>query len=250
MMKRIEMNQIKVILLLSVFTLAGKVNACEHLELGTPKQSDLVDCRLGYAIGYDNSSRSAEWVAYKLDYVGDANIARTNDFMADPMLSPGNQTTPEDYNEPVYDMGHLANSESVGRSLPAMSESFYMSNMTPQLPRFNRGLYKGLENRERKWSKKRGTVVVYTGPLYEGRIKTIGNNVSVPSHFWKIIYDVNSQSAIAYLMDHKPLLTKDLDKYLSSIDEIERRSGLDFLSVLDDQLENKIEGNTQARQWR
>lgn len=236
-------------LLASLIFMGANTFACEHLELGIPKTSDMVDCRIGYAIGYNTRSKSADWVAYKLQYEADFDIDRKDDFRVDPKLPPDAQTTPEDYDEPVYDLGHLANGESVGSSDAAMSESFYMSNMTPQLSRFNKGIYKGLENRERKWSKRLGTVMVYTGPLYEGDINTIGNNVPVPSHFWKIIYDVNGKEAIAYLIDHKPLLTKDLDNYLSSIDEIESRSGLDFLSSLADHLENEIEKKQQQQQW-
>lgn len=62
---------------------------------------------------------------------------------------------PADYDEPVYEQGHLANSESVDGSPNAMDETFYMSNMVPQIPRHNKGIWKGLENRERKWANKR-----------------------------------------------------------------------------------------------
>jgi len=223
---------------------------CEHTELGIRSNSDLVVCREGYAIGYSFKEKSAEWVAYKLRKQVGRGVDRTNDFRADPEVPSKFQTTPEDYAEPIYNQGHLASSESIDTSYKVMSETFYMSNIVPQLPIHNTGIWKGLENRERKWANKDDLVYIVTGPLYEGFIDTIGKNkVQVPSHFWKVIYDPRNQRVIAYLIDHKPLYTKDLDNYLVSVDEIEKRTGIDFFYKLDNEIENKIERKAQSEQW-
>ncbi len=121
--------------------------------------------------------------------------------------------------------------------------------MTPQLPGHNTSIWKGLENRERKWANKRGRVIVLAGPVYQADILYIGNKVPVPSAYWKVIYDPAKQEAIAYLIPHKKLKTKQLDNYLVSIDHIEAMYDLDLLSLLDDQLEADIEKVTQLKQW-
>lgn len=222
---------------------------CPHLNYGTPNKSDVVLCREGYALGYNNNLKSAEWVSYILDRDLTGGVDRTDDFRSDPDLATEYRTTPDDYDEPVYHQGHLANSESIDRTLNAMSETFYMSNMTPQLPGHNTGIWKGLENRERKWANKRGRVIVLSGPVYDGEIKYIGNRVPVPSAYWKVIFDPVKSEAIAFLIPHEKLKTKALNNYLVSIDDIESKYKLDLLSSLDDALENKIEKVKLNKQW-
>lgn len=222
---------------------------CPHLKYGTPKHSNVVLCREGYSLGYNNYLKTAEWVSYILDKELGNDVERKNNFRVDPDIKTEFQTTPDDYDEPVYQQGHLANSESIDQTQSANDETFYMSNMTPQLPTHNKGIWKGLENRERKWANKRGRVIVLAGPVYHADISYIGDRVPVPSAYWKVIYDPVSEEAIAYLIPHKNLRTKQLDNYLVSIDHIEAMYDLDLLSLLEDQLEAEIEKITQKKQW-
>jgi len=147
--------------------------SCPHLKYGTPKQGNVVLCREGYALGYNNTLKSAEWVSYVLNKELGNDVKRQDDFRVDPDIKPVFQTTPDDYDEPVYHQGHLANSESIDQTQHANDETFYMSNMTPQLPGHNTGIWKGLENRERKWANKRGRVIVLAGPVYHNGLHTL-----------------------------------------------------------------------------
>ena len=70
----------------------------------------------------------------------------------------------------------------------AMSESFFMSNMSPQKPGFNRGIWKKLEEVVRSWAMKEGAIYVATGPILEDDLSFIGNNVSVPNYYYKVIF--------------------------------------------------------------
>ena len=55
-------------------------------------------------------------------------------------------------------------------SVEAMRESFFMTNMAPQVGNsFNRHIWKSLEQRMRRWACERGVLYVVTGPLYEER---------------------------------------------------------------------------------
>ena len=222
---------------------------CPHLETGTPKRSDQVLCREGYALGYNYNLKSAEWVAYRLDKEERPGVERHDNFRVDPDIPRKYQTTPKDYKEPVYHLGHLANAESIDKTLTASSETFLMSNIVPQLPGHNIGIWKGIENRERKWADLRGTVYVVLGVVYQEPITYIGNRVPVPAAFWKVIFDPINKQAIAYLTPHKKLYTRDLPTYMVSVDEIERRAGVDLLSALNIKDQQAIEAQPAKAQW-
>jgi len=70
-------------------------------------------------------------------------------------------------------------------SARAMSESFLLSNMVPQVGvGFNRHIWKSLETKVRKWTSERGELYIVTGPIFDGNHKAIGDNkVAVPTHF-------------------------------------------------------------------
>ena len=144
-----------------------------------------------------------------------------------------------------------------------MSESFFMTNMAPQVGNgFNRHIWKSLEQRMRRWACERGVLYVVTGPLYEERpieqlvydkdgddVDDNGVLVDVPSHFFKLAYDPARVEAIAFLLPNEKLETKDLPKFLHSIDDIEDRARLDVLSMIWDGAEDAIENHKQPRLW-
>ncbi len=163
-----------------------------HLLYGIPKESDQLLCRRRYALGFNYSRKSADWVAYRLtpEIHNSGSVQRRNDFRADQDLPAIYRKQLGDFEEPVFDRGHLANSASLDATVSMNSETFLLSNMIPQLPGLNRAAWLGLENRERKWTDQRGELYVYTGVLFEGdRLSFIGNRVPIPTHFFKVIYD-------------------------------------------------------------
>ena len=143
----------------------------------------------------------------------------------------------------------------------AMSESFFMSNMAPQVGiGFNRHIWKSLEQRMRQWACARGVLYVVTGPLYEEQpIEKLvydkdgdggddnGVLVDVPSHFLKLAFDPARIEAIAFILPNRKLETKDLPKFLQSIDDIEDRARLDFVPMIWDGAEQAIENHKQPR---
>ncbi len=98
----------------------------------------------------------------------------------------------------------------------------------------------------------RGELYVYTGPIYEGRTtKTIGKNkVAVPSHLYEIVYDPNRQEAIAFIMPNEALRTEDMPLYIVSVRGVEDRTGLNFLSAFDRQLQDTIETTKAEGLWQ
>ena len=107
-----------------------------------------------------------------------------------------------------------------------------------------------LQNRERKWSTQRGILVAYTGAVYQGNnLACIGANVPVPTHFYKVLFDPRREEAISFIILHARVLTSELRRYLVSIDQVEKLTGLDLLDRLEDTKEAQIERHRPIVMW-
>ena len=228
----------------------------ENILFGYPDHERIILYRKGYVLGYNSEKKVADWVSY---HFTDAYLVkkapRINDFRPDTDLPPGQRAELKDYNRSGYDRGHLAPAADMARNAQTMSESFLLSNMAPQVGRgFNRGIWKKLEERVRKWVRQRKNVYVLTGPIYvDSKHKTIGpNKIAIPTHFYKIIVSCTETGgnldSIAFILPNKKNSNSLLPKFIISIDEIEEKTGLDFLHDLDDETENKLEA-MKAVMW-
>ena len=110
------------------------------------KKKEQVVRHLGYTLCYDEKFEQAKWVAYRLTLAmcNSSDEERTDNFREDPAIKTGS-AIPDDYKKTGYDRGHLCPAGDMGWSKQTMKESFLMSNMSPQLPKFNRGIWKNLE---------------------------------------------------------------------------------------------------------
>jgi endonuclease G len=134
-----------------------------------------------------------------------------------------------------------------------MVECFYLSNIVPQIGKgMNQGIWKDLEEKVRNWAIDRGELYIFTGPIFEGGIKnTIGNNaVAVPTHLYKIVFDPDKNEAIAFIMPNEKLDTKDMPNYIVTIRDVEKMTGLDFLSDMDQQEHDVIENKKAKEIWQ
>lgn len=161
-------------------TLTG-TNGCDH-EVHTYS---------GFVLCYRESYEQSEWVAYTLTRKKlNAVTGRTNDFKSDTKITT-ESASPKDYTRSGFDRGHLAPAADMEWSTTSVHESFLMSNMSPQVPQFNRGLWKTLEEKVRDWADRYGTLYIVTGPVLEkdaASYDAIGaNKVSVPEYFYKVI---------------------------------------------------------------
>lgn len=228
----------------------------EHIIYGYPSRTGTTLYRKGYVLDHDNNKKVATWVSYHLtDTYLVQNVKRTDDFRPDPDLPKGQRSELIDYDKSGYDRGHLCPAEDMRRDLQTESETFLLSNMAPQVGvGFNRGIWKDLESKVRTWAKERKSIYVIMGPIYEAsNYKTIGpNKVAVPSSFYKIVVSCTpggkNLDAIAFIIPNKPTSSNMLVKYITTIDEVEKETGLDFLHDLNDLIENKLESN-KAKIW-
>ncbi len=200
-----------------------------------------------YSICYRESYEQAEWSA---EIISKEHIkksaARANDFRIDPEILTGSADL-ADYKKSGFDRGHLTPAADMSFDSLAMSETFYMSNMSPQFPAFNRGIWKDLEEDVRSLVKKYGQVYLVTGPILEkaaAEYETIGKNkVTIPQYFYKVMLFKNESGdwqTLAYIIPNKKC-DESPAFYRVTVDQVEERANLDFFSPLDDETENLIE---------
>lgn len=222
-------------------------------NIGLPKytSSDQIIRHTAYTLYYNETHEQASWVAYKLtsSHVYGPH-KRTNDFRTDPAVKTGS-ASPADYKRSGYDRGHLAPAGDMKWSLTAMSESFYMSNMSPQKPGFNRGIWKRLESKVRNWAMENEEIFVVTGAILSGSYATIGNNrVSVPLCYYKVILDYKEPElkGIGFILPNEKS-SRSLSSFATTIDEVEHRTGIDFYHALPDDIEEYIESTVDVSKW-
>jgi endonuclease G len=234
------MKKIFLYLLLVVSLLANPIDdkAPQLVVHGAPvsaiKKSNQYLVKKYYAIHYRYDTKTAEYV---VEHVTKENISgtakRKDDFRADPEVPTAYQSQLEDYAGNPFDRGHLVPGANNTINEEAMSQSFFLSNMVPQIPNHNRGIWKQLETFVRNWTLEGKDIYVVTGTIYNKDYKTIGaNKVGIPDYLWKIVIDNKSNKAIAFLFPNAPLPVADLPKYVVTISEIEAKTQLNFMPKL------------------
>lgn len=155
-----------------------------------------------------------------------------------------------EYKGTGYDRGHMAPAMDMRWDKTAMRQCFYMTNMCPQLHALNDGAWRHMEEAIHNWGRKNDRLVIFTGPVLSGNMKKTGKNrnISVPEKFFKVVYAPLSKRAIAFVMENRGL-EKSWTNYATTIDEVERLTGIDFLASLPDDLEQSIESKQNIKQW-
>ncbi|MFM8348969.1 MAG: DNA/RNA non-specific endonuclease [Bacteroidota bacterium] len=222
-----------------------------HRELPFVRPGDQVIRHLAYTLSYSEAHEQARWVAYELTAAETRGPEeRASGFYEDPAVRTGSATN-ADYAGSGYDRGHLAPAGDMTWSETAMRESFYYSNMSPQVPAFNRGIWKKLETLVRAWAQEYDGVYVVTGPVLGPGLHSIGpENVSVPEWYYKVILDGRGTGwkAIGFLMANAAS-SAPLTSFAVPVDEVELRTGIDFFPALADDAEALVEGVVQLSDW-
>lgn len=205
-----------------------------------PKNSGDIVRHQYYMLSYNEEMEQANWVFYALyPELIKGDTKRSNKFKEDKSVSSQSASL-SDYKDSGYDRGHLCPAAAMCMNKRSMDESFLMSNMSPQLPSFNRGIWKKLESYVRK-SIIQDTIYVVTGPIFEDNITRIGNNqVCVPGYYYKVIYRPSKSKMEAYILPNKKS-SLNLSHFKVSVDDVEIRTGIDFFYKLEDTLEIQLE---------
>jgi len=235
----------KTTLVFLLFTSSFNLFSQEYI----PKSSGEIIKHQYYTLSYNEKHEQANWVHYKInpDFLN-GFAERRDKFREDPIVSSKSASL-NDYKGSGYDRGHLVPAADMKYNAIAMSETFYMSNMSPQKPGFNRGVWKRLESLVRAWGNRFEIYVSTAGVLSLNGSGFIGSNkVTIPSKYYKVIYAPEKKIMIAFLLSNAKQ-SGDLSSFVVSVDKIEALTGIDFFSELPDTIENDLESNISLKDW-
>ncbi len=218
----------------------------------TEERSDRVITHKGYTVSYNYDWKIPNWVAYELtDREVEGEVPRYDRFKPDPMVPQHATATTEDYKYSGYDRGHMAPAADMKWDEQVMRESFYLSNICPQNPNLNGGVWKDLEEQVRDLASQKGRIFVICGPIVNDISTTIGaNKVVVPQAFFKVLLqeDNGGIHTIGFVYENvsgrKPMST-----YAMTVDEVEELTNIDFFPSLPDKTENKTESEVDFSKW-
>jgi len=217
------------------------------------KQKEQVIKHEGYTVSYNSEYRIANWVAYELTATEakSKKTERSNKFVPDPQVK-GSTAMNEDYTRSGYDRGHLAPAGDMKWSAKAMRESFYLSNICPQKPKLNRGIWKDLEEQCRLWALDNGSLLIVTGPVITGDMKRLGKNrVAIPKAFYKVLcyHTEKGYKGIGFLFENRDYKDNSLKSMAIPIDSVEKATGIDFFPSIPDDQENEMEAAVDWSRW-
>ena len=204
-----------------------------------------------YSLSYNENYEQAEWVAYELkqEYLIINRFKRPL-FIKDPNVETGSADW-KNYKKSGYDKGHLCPAADMDFSKEAFKETFFTSNISPQLHVFNNGVWRRLEEKVRYWAGKYDGIYVVTGGVLNTSLKTIGREkVAVPKYFYKILMDDTNGKyrMIAFMIPNQKSDTP-LYSFVVSVDTIEKITGIDFFPKLDNEIENRLEKSSDYKVW-
>lgn len=245
---------------------------------------------VNYTLEWDCLSRAQHWVCYEWTALNSQkgwerkNWENTewlgkhwsaDPFQPDPSIDEQYRTELSDYRGSGYDRGHMVASEDRICSQNVNGQTFYLTNMHPQVNAFNARVWATMEARLRTW---RDVIVNAGGTLYICKGGTIGSvtlggrsvagtldknpvtgasnaalRMPVPKYFFMAVVKKTAAglySGMAFWAEHKADNSKDLTPYMISIEELERRTGFDFFCNLPDAIEEPMERGLDTSLWK
>ncbi|WP_221798600.1 DNA/RNA non-specific endonuclease [Oceanobacter mangrovi] len=245
--------------------LAGAAQAADELcgnygcPIGMSASNQRVE-RPIYILSNNATTKFADWAAYRVTPATINGPSRKRHWKADPEIAPENTLEPDDYrgaHENLQtDRGHLVPLASFSNT-EFYKMTNYLSNITPQKSNLNQGPWVDLETAVRQLVETGQTVFVVTGPMYEsfsGDLPGADETHRIPSGYFKIIsvWQAEQPRLSAFVMPQSAGRKDNYCGFEVSVDEVERRTGLDFMPAMPKELpdgelnvENKTGGLSQ-----
>ena len=204
-----------------------------------------------FTLSYNEEHEQADWVAYELT---EEEVVMREDrcdcFKSDRKIA-SKSAVKSDYGSTGFDLGHLAPAADNNLSKKANEESFLMSNISPQIPTFNRGIWKSLEEWVRGQAELHSMVYVVTGPVFNNNLGILGKNeVTIPGYYYKVLLRPEGPKmvTIAFLIPQLGA-SDNIQDYIVTVNTVETITKLDFFPELDDSVENRIESQYRPKKW-
>jgi endonuclease G len=169
-----------------------------------------------------------------------------------------NRVSHDSFKKSGYDRGHMAPNYAMSHlyGREGQADSFLMTNITPQKAKLNQQLWQRLEETEIKhFAKVFGKVWVVTGPVFSGTVERLSSDwtVEIPDAFFKIYITEAAPGkppmALAFLVPQTVNGHEPLTQFVTSIDNIEMQTGIDFFAGLDDRTEARVEAAIEPQPW-
>lgn len=176
--------------------------------------------------------------------VGTGDEPRTNNFRSDKEVPQEFRAKPIQYEGTGYDKGHLAPAGDMSQDGKSMSESFLMSNMTPQRPALNRGRWRDLERLVHSWTfVDKRNLYVLTGAVYAAKPSTLpGTVIGIPVSFFKVVIDKDKQDVVAYLLPNNNCCFNSIASYQITMSALQQLIGYDLTPDADESTKTKLYG--------
>lgn len=235
-----------------------------HLLMGNPSgatasvtnKNDYLMVKPQYALSYNNSKGTPNWVSWQLNQSWLGIVDRQNNFRPDDTLQVGFvRITPTIYTGSGYDKGHVAPSADRTKSVEDNAATFLMTNMMPQTPDNNRNTWEGLESYSRELVRQGKELYIIAGPAGDrGKLK---NKVTIPTSTWKVVVVLErpgvglngvtkNTRVIAVNIPNEQEINNDWRAYKVSVLELEKLTGYDFLSNVDSSIQAEIEAKVDT----
>jgi len=208
-----------------------------------------------YTLCYSEQHEQAFWVAYELT-AAELRLPsrkRESSFKTDPYVAT-KSASHKDYTNSGYDRGHISRAEFNKSTASSYRESYYMSNISPQIGvNFNRrgGDWYKLEELEKKIAFKLGSIYVVSGPIFQNNLGVIGTKtkITVPG-FFKAFLSQDKSQAIAFVLKHDNVDVDSLWATVVTIDELEEFTNFNFYPTLSINSQAKLEGTVSLNYWK
>lgn len=216
------------ILIILIPSIAFGCNILEEVGEPITEKQGILLCHEGYSNYYSTTTKTPIWVGehlLKQNLLG--FYSRKGNFRKDPLLNTSQSSSSEDYYGSGYARGHNAPAGNYKHSQSLMMETFFMSNMVPQIQKCNNsGVWSKLEDYIRDQTFMFGESYIVTGPIYSENYKVIGNGVGVPDYLYKVVLMNNTFEA--YIVPNKELCGYTYESFKVTIDDVEKLTNIRF----------------------
>jgi endonuclease G, mitochondrial len=209
-----------------------------------------------YIVGYSESRKDPLWSAYHL-------IKKENPFLLDRPkgefltdLRTTARVSHHDFTGSMYDRGHMTPNSAIAKCFghQAQLETFLLSNICPQAPALNQKVWEKLEAEELHYAERFGEIWIIDGPIFAdlngGATHTLRTDIAIPTAFYKIILEDHAATptAFAVIIPQTVKGTELPAQYITTIDNIEHQTALEFFWKLHPQTRTRLVSKT-ALQW-
>lgn len=235
-------------------------------------------CKKGtYAAEFNPTSKTPLWVTERV--IGSQAMAPTAahvaDFRPDPDVPGGVRNELYDYDKQGYAVGQMSIPANFGADAVKISRTYYLSNTLPQNPQNQAGIWAALDQNVRQWAQAKGELFVISGPIYPrgnvvawigGPPKREGGPIQhryseanqkdpykgkmgVPVYLYKVIYDPQSQQAVAFVIPNQDVPVSDLPRYATNVSLVEQYTHLRFFPDVPDAQRQQIVNTVLPQAW-